>query len=204
MMKLKIFISIFYLFIISCNSRQSSYLNYNKDTLIDYFHDRCKISKMLDDKYFTLHFSACTAGINCTIYADTTISENLIDSISCKKFIEVFINRYYNHFPLSEKEFNIIRQVIIIAYFGVQRSGKYSYSKSRQFYKYQHVVNTSYLLDSLSRIYKFGLWDTIHNIHSEFKLFIKDNEYQLLINNFPKRLINSQSVNDSIKKYNFN
>ena len=197
-------------FVCSCTMVQSPNLKSIKDTLICYNYYNYNvsnyhwpISKMLDNNYLALSFTDCTADIVCEIHNDTTFYASLLDSISCNKFVECFINKYYNHYPLSDKEYDIIKKVIIIAYFGLKQEGKYSYRYLKEYYKFKHVVNNFCIRDSTKKIYHIGLYDTIHKIQSNIELLYIDH-YQLYVDNFPKMIIYQQDVNDSITYFSIN
>lgn len=105
---------------------------------------------------------------------DTTMRVD-IGHDSTYSFIDFFINSYYNHYPLLDNEYRVIKKIVSYIYFYTDWYDASLYSERLNYNKMNNVVEARFEDDTLNRIYSFTLRDTLFDVKANIKLqYIND------------------------------
>lgn len=101
-------------------------------------------------------------------------------------FIEFFINKYYNHYPLLDNDYRVIKKMISYIYFFTDWWQNYHYLDKLEYSKMKHIIDLYFEDDTLERKYSFTLRDTIYDVQSNIELrYINDN-YHFYMDTIPR------------------
>ena len=121
---------------------------------------------------------------------DTTITIELLDFSNINLFVEYCLNSYFNHYPLSHNDLEIINNLIKYTFFYYWCPYN-SYRMFKQYSKMNHILVTNLENDTLSKCYNIALCDTIYNIKTDIQLKYTILGYKFAVNNFPREIIRS-------------
>lgn len=96
------------------------------------------------------------------------------------KFVEDFINTYYNQYPLTDKGYKNIRKIIIYSYFYYSpwfNSKSYNDVKNNIQQPF-FIVDSCFVNDTLNKTYKVNICDTIDNQTAKVELRYQNNQYK--------------------------
>jgi len=210
-MKKCILFILFSLVVSGCVFQSDSYKKHVRDTVVTY-----DINNLIEFNGYTIYSLTSSYMLNSYLYLCFSPSESEIlylydtnrdtvmsidissDSECCNREIENFINYYYNFYPLSEKDLEVIIKVIKYSYFWVYSYN--SFAKQKDFGKMRHfILNT--INDSINFSYNIELYDTIFDVKSNFKLKFLNKKYKIILDNSPKTLIRNKIFQEKLHQY---
>ena len=101
-------------------------------------------------------------------------------TIKSTEFVEDFINTYYNHYPLTDKGYKNIRKIIVYSLLqSVPWNHFDSYRNARKdILQPSYIVDSCFVNDTLNKIYKVSICDTIDNRNVKVELKYQNNHYK--------------------------
>ncbi|MBR6177055.1 MAG: hypothetical protein IKQ70_04125 [Bacteroidales bacterium] len=101
-------------------------------------------------------------------------------TIQSTEFVEDFINTYYNHYPLTDKGYKNIRKIIVYSLLqSVPWNHSDSYRNARKdILQPSYIVDSCFVNDTLNKIYKVSICDTIDNQTAKVELRYQNNHYK--------------------------
>ena len=98
------------------------------------------------------------------------------------KFVEDFINTYYNQYPLTDKGYKNIRKIIIYSRF-CYSPWKYGHNYNdvkNNIQQPSYIVDSCFVNDTLNKTYKVNICDTIENRKAKVELRYQNNQYKFI------------------------
>lgn len=96
------------------------------------------------------------------------------------KFVEDFINTYYNQYPLTDKGYKNIRKIIIYSlfYYSPWNYGHNYNDVKNNIQQPSYIVDSCFVNDTLNKTYKVNICDTIENRKAKVELRYQNNHYK--------------------------
>lgn len=96
------------------------------------------------------------------------------------KFVEDFINTYYNQYPLTDKGYKNIRKIIFYSlfYYSPWDYGHNYNDVKNNIQQPFFIVDSCFVNDTLNKTYKVNICDTIENRKAKVELRYQNNQYK--------------------------
>gem|GEM_PF-5505219 len=98
------------------------------------------------------------------------------------KFVEDFINTYYNQYPLTDKGYKNIRKIIFYSlfYYSPWDYGHNYNDVKNNIQQPSYIVDSCFVNDTLNKTYKVNICDTIENRKAKVELRYQNNQYKFI------------------------